>query len=96
MSRHTSHVPRCSVQLEQLLGPASEGAWIGLSDILTAGTFAWRDGARYKYNMCMVHSTQYTVQVPGCCRLQYTRWRPGQPNPASAEQRCVWVRPGEL
>ena len=49
------------MQLERLLGPASEGAWIGLSDILTAGTFAWRDGARYKYNMCMVHSTQYTV-----------------------------------
>ena len=40
-----------------MLGPDSEGAWIGLSDILTAGTFAWRDGARYKYNMCMVHST---------------------------------------
>ena len=58
------------MQLERLLGPASEGAWIGLSDILTAGTFAWRDGARYKYNMCMVHSTQYTVHSTSARMLQ--------------------------
>ena len=60
------------MQLERLLGPASEGAWIGLSDILTAGTFAWRDGARYKYNMCMVHSTQYTVHSTQYTVTQYT------------------------
>ena len=28
---------------------SSDGAWIGLSDVLQEGTFAWRDGSELSY-----------------------------------------------
>ena len=28
---------------------SSDGAWIGLSDVLQEGTFAWRDGSELTY-----------------------------------------------
>ena len=34
-------------QLEAMM--TSNGAWIGLSDVLQEGTFAWRDGSELTY-----------------------------------------------
>ena len=40
-----SHVGQ--FQLEAMM--SSDGAWIGLSDVLQEGTFAWRDGSELTY-----------------------------------------------
>ena len=34
-------------QLQAMM--SSNGAWIGLSDVLQEGTFAWRDGSELSY-----------------------------------------------
>ena len=47
-------------QLQAMM--SSNGAWIGLSDVLQEGTFAWRDGSELSYTNWKTNSLNNASQ----------------------------------